>query len=206
MKKILFITAAVFLLVGCFFGFGNDKAKGTIHEFVSGISDGITYVLEYNGDTGFGAVPAADFAMAANMPTNNNQLTNGMGFITASGVPAQSWPSITGKPTTISGYGITDSYTDTKARAAVNYKRRETYSGVTAATGLFSVIFATPYTVAPNIQANIINGADNQNLRITAVSATGFTVLVRNRVDVIGLLPTWNNAANMAVDILINEK
>jgi hypothetical protein len=42
------------------------------------------------------------------IPTNTNQLSNGSGFITS--VPAQSWTSITGKPTTLSGYGITDAY------------------------------------------------------------------------------------------------
>lgn len=42
------------------------------------------------------------------IPTNTNQLTNGAGFITS--VPAQSFSSLTGKPTTLSGYGITDAY------------------------------------------------------------------------------------------------
>ena len=40
------------------------------------------------------------------VPTNNNQLTNGAGYITS--VPAQSFASLTSKPTTIAGYGITD--------------------------------------------------------------------------------------------------
>lgn len=70
---------------------------------------------------------------APSIPTNNNQLTNGSGYITASStdtltnksgnisqwtnnsgyltsVPAQSFSSLTGKPTTLSGYGITDAY------------------------------------------------------------------------------------------------
>lgn len=67
------------------------------------------------------------------IPTNNNQLTNGSGYITASSidaltnksgnisqwtnntgyltsVPPQAWSTITGKPATLSGYGITDAY------------------------------------------------------------------------------------------------
>jgi hypothetical protein len=43
---------------------------------------------------------------APTVPTNNNQLTNGAGYITS--VPAQSFASLTSKPTTIAGYGITD--------------------------------------------------------------------------------------------------
>ena len=52
-----------------------------------------------------------DYSNATNtptIPTNNNQLTNGAGYITS--VPAQSFSSLTGKPTTISGYGITDAF------------------------------------------------------------------------------------------------
>lgn len=85
-------------------------------------------------------------------------------------------------------------------------KRQETYSGTTNASGNYTVTFSTAYSVAPNVQANIIGATDTQNIRITSVSTTGFTVLVRNRVDVIGLLPTWNNVSGASVDILITEK
>jgi hypothetical protein len=56
-----------------------------------------SYYLDYNNFTNRPAIP-----------TNNNQLTNGAGYITS--VPAQSFASLTGKPTTISGYGITDAF------------------------------------------------------------------------------------------------
>lgn len=46
----------------------------------------------------------------------------------------------------------------------------------------------------------------SQNIRTTSITTTGFTVAVRNRVDVIGLLPTWNNVNGASVDILITEK
>jgi len=119
MKRILIITSCVFLLIGLGLGFGyKEKAKTSFDTMLNSITDGITYVVEYNSITGFTAMPATDFAMAVNIPTNNTQLSNGMGFITASGVPAQTWSSIASKPTTIADYGITDSYTDTKARAA----------------------------------------------------------------------------------------
>ena len=61
--------------------------------------------------SGYGITDAFDGAYGSltgtpTIPTNNNQLTNGAGYITS--VPAQSFASLTGKPTTISGYGITD--------------------------------------------------------------------------------------------------
>jgi hypothetical protein len=50
----------------------------------------------------------ADLSGTPTIPTNNNQLTNGAGYITS--VPAQSFASLTGKPTTLAGYGITDAF------------------------------------------------------------------------------------------------
>lgn len=126
---------------------------------------------------------------------------NPSNFLTS--VPAQSWTSITGKPTfaTVSTSG---SYLDLSNRPTI--KRQETYSGTTNASGQYIVTFGTAFAVAPNIQANIVGATDTQNIRITSVSTTGFTVLVRNRVDVIGLLPTWNNVTGATVDILVTDK
>lgn len=57
-------------------------------------------------------------AVTSQIPTNNNQLTNGAGYITSSGscayaatssvANAVAWSGVTGKPTTLSGYGIAD--------------------------------------------------------------------------------------------------
>jgi hypothetical protein len=85
-------------------------------------------------------------------------------------------------------------------------KRRETYSGSSNGSGVYTVTFGTSYSVTPNIQANWIGAADNQNLRVTAISTTGFSVLARNRVDVVGLLPTWTNVSGASIDVLITEK
>ncbi len=85
-------------------------------------------------------------------------------------------------------------------------KRRETYSGTTNASGNYVVTFGTAYAAAPNIQANIIGGTNTNLIKITAVSTTGFTVNVVTRVDVVGLLPSYNNVNGAAVDVLITEK
>ena len=45
---------------------------------------------------------------STNKSGSNSQWTNDEGYLTS--VPAQSFASLTGKPTTISGYGITDAF------------------------------------------------------------------------------------------------
>ena len=51
----------------------------------------------------------ADLSGKPTIPSNVSDLTNDSGFITS--VPAQTFASLTSKPSTISGYGITDAYT-----------------------------------------------------------------------------------------------
>lgn len=56
-------------------------------------------------------ITSLDYSKITNqpiIPTNTNQLANGAGFLTS--VPAQSFASLTGKPTTLTGFGITDAY------------------------------------------------------------------------------------------------
>jgi len=72
---------------------------------------------DWNATTG-----AAQVLNKPTIPTNTNQLTNGSGFITS--VPAQSFASLTGKPTTVAGYGITDAITSinsTQVTTALGY-------------------------------------------------------------------------------------
>ncbi len=95
--------------------------------------------------------------------------------------------------------------TDAQGRVTAG-KRMEAYSGTTNGSGVYTVTFSTAYSVAPNIQANIIGATDTQNLRITSISTTGFTVTARNRTDVVGLLPSYSNVSGASVDVLITEK
>lgn len=93
-----------------------------------------------------------------------------------------------------------------KAKAAKNY------SGTTDASGNYTVTFATPYAVAPNVQASIPNqSATNQYIRVTSVSTTGFTVNAyafntNNLLGIISLVTTTSNIASMAVDVLVTAK
>ena len=72
---------------------------------------------------GFGITDAFDGAYSSlsgkpTLPTNVSDLTNDSGFLTS--VPAQTFASLTGKPTTIAGYGITDSVTPTSSHTFTN--------------------------------------------------------------------------------------
>lgn len=84
-------------------------------------------------------------------------------------------------------------------------KRIETYSGTTNGSGVYSVTFGTPFASAPNVQPVIVAPTDAQMIKLTAVSTTGFTVTVRTRNDVLGLLPTWSNVSGADVMILVTE-
>jgi len=54
------------------------------------------------------AFPYSNLTGTPTIPTKVSDLTNDSGFI--SSVPAQSFASLTGKPTTLAGYGITDAF------------------------------------------------------------------------------------------------
>lgn len=92
----------------------------------------------------------------------------------------------------------------------VALNRQETYSGTTDANGQYTVTFGTAYSVAPNIQVQIVGGSANQVATCT-VSTTGFTVTVyqRNTVTLLGsevLLASTTVASGVDVDVLITEK
>lgn len=85
-------------------------------------------------------------------------------------------------------------------------KLQETFSGATDSLGIYTVTFGTAYSVAPNIQANIIGGSNTNLLKITSITTTGFTVTVVNRVDQVGQLPSYAVVNGALVDVLITEK
>lgn len=157
---------------------------------VSLTTTGQTGVSTYNSSTGVVNIP--DYTVTA-----------GTGISVASNVVTNTSPDQTVVLTGSNGITTSGTY---PSFTVANTKREETYSGTTNGSGVYTVTFGTPYSVAPNIQANIINGTDTQNIRTTAISTTGFTVLVRNRVDVVGLLPSWTNVSGANVDVMITEK
>jgi len=225
-------------------------------------------------------------ATVALIPTNNNTLSNGAGYITASSASALTnksgnismWtndigyitgitnaqvvsalaytPTPTTRNLTINGstqslasdrtWTLTTAtvaesgnlyYTDTRSRAAVSltttgtgvatynpatgvlnipapnsYKIPVPYSGITNGSGDYTVTFPVSYSVAPNIQANIVGGTDLQRSTITTITTTGFTVhvVVQNTTTValvgLVLIPGTAAVVGAKVDVLITEK
>jgi hypothetical protein len=133
------------------------------------------------------------------------------------------YANITGRPlsTTDLSEGTNLYFTTARARSSISSgnelsynsstgvvsktKNTETSTGTTNASGTYTFTFAKTYSVAPNVQANIINGTDSQIIRVGTPTTTSVTVTVRNRTDVVGLLPSWSNVNGANVHILVNE-
>lgn len=119
------------------------------------------------------------------------------------------WTEVTSKPT-FATVATSGSYNDLTDKPTL--KRIESYSGSTDGSGTYTVTFSTSYTVAPNVQASIPNqSATNQFVRVSSVSATGFTINVfaRNSINLLGtdvLLFTTTNVSSATVDVLVVEK
>lgn len=122
---------------------------------------------------------------------------------------APTWTEVTSKPT-FATVATSGSYNDLTDKPTL--KRIESYSGSTDGSGAYTVTFSTSYTVAPNVQASIPNqSATNQFVRVSSVSATGFTINVfaRNSINLLGtdvLLFTTTNVSSATVDVLVVEK
>lgn len=82
------------------------------------------------------------------------------------------------------------------------------YSGTTNASGIYAVTFATAYSVAPNIQANVIGQGTEVQSRIVSCTTTGFSVHVYQRVAVLtlALSTATTNVSGAAVDVIITSK
>ena len=115
----------------------------------------------------------ADLSGLPTIPTNNNQLTNGAGYIT--GV---AFGDVTSRPTTISGYGITDAFSG--AYADLSGKPTlfsGSYTDLSNKPTLFSGSY-TDFTNKPTIPSaltdlSITDGTNGQEL--TTDGAGGFT-------------------------------
>jgi hypothetical protein len=128
----------------------------------------------------------------------------GSGLTVTAGVidaAAQSFSQISGKPTTLAGYGITDGATLTQlatkftnpAGTIAQYirgdgslstlpaaKRIETYTGTTDANGLITVTYATAYPVTPNVQPGPPPSSDMSWVLVSSTT-TGFSIRLVQR-------------------------
>lgn len=86
-------------------------------------------------------------------------------------------------------------------------KRRETYSGATNSSGIYTITYATAFTVAPNVQFQLGLGASNkETILLSTSTTTGCSFYVQLRADVLGLLPSYSNVNARNVDVLVTEK
>lgn len=119
-----------------------------------------------------------------------------------------SYTDLSNKPTipTVSGASGTYGIATVSNGLVTAGKRQESYSGTTNASGNYTVTYSVAYGAAPNVQFQINGGLVTQNALLTASSATGFTVNVKNRTDIVGLLPSYANVTGAAVDVVVVEK
>lgn len=172
----------------------NYKFRGASNEYIRG--DGSIVVFP-------------------SIPSNTNQLSNGAGFLVSSDISGKL--NISDTASMLSPYLKLPSQTGNAGKtlttngSTVSWgKRQETYSGSTNASGEYTVTFGTAYSVAPNVQAQIIGGNSNQILTVTSVSTTGFTVKVveKQTTTILGVVVLMNNTTNIngaSVDVLITE-
>lgn len=137
-----------------------------------------------------------------------------------------SWTDITSKPTTISGYGITDAVSTARNAISVTnvgtsgtatyssttgvinvptHKSSVGYSGVTSGSGTYTVTFPVAYSSTPYVVANVVNGTVPYFCKVVR-SMSGFTVTVNNMVSVLGLLPTFPVLNGVTVDVIVLEQ
>lgn len=87
-----------------------------------------------------------------------------------------------------------------------SFKRTETYTGTTDGSGNYSVSYGTAFSATPDVQPQLQAGSNTQLIKITSSSASGFTVNVQNRSDVIGLLPTYAAVSGASVGVLVTSR
>lgn len=118
---------------------------------------------------------------------------------------------ILNKPT-LASVAVSGSYNDLSHKPDIPIvKRVETYTGVTNASGNFSVTYPTPFPVIPDVQPQLTAGTPSQVVRIVANTINGFTVNVTNRASVTllaveVLLAATTPVVGAAVSVLVTAR
>lgn len=108
--------------------------------------------------------------------TSVNSLTGAVVLSLFSG----NYSDLVGKPTLFSG-----AYADLTGKPTIpTVRKMETFSGVTDASGNYTVTYSTPYPSVPHVSPQLTAGTAAQVVRVTSSTVNGFTVAVTNRASV----------------------
>lgn len=118
------------------------------------------------------------------------------------------YSDLIGKPV-LASVAISGSYSDLTDKPTL--RRSETYSGVTNASGNYSVTYSTPFSVIPDVQPQLTSGTPSQVVRIVSNTVSGFTVNVTNRASVTllaveVLLAATTPVAGAPVSVLVTAR
>ena len=154
-------------------------------------------------------------ANGSTIPTPSaNQIATTKAVDTAikSSVPAIARESISLTTTGVGGASYNNTTGILNIPVPVNTKRIESYSGTSNSSGVYTIIFDSAFSVAPNVQASISNQSSvNQFIKVTSVSTTECTINVYTRavLSVLGLdvlAGTVTNLNGATIDVIVMEK
>ncbi|MDB5254760.1 MAG: hypothetical protein JWL92_136 [Candidatus Nomurabacteria bacterium] len=158
----------------------------------------IAFLLLFSFSVSFASPPGSPYAANATLdpscgPTDTNCYVSSVG--------ASAWSGITGTPTTIGGYGITDAYTKTASDA--RYEVPLTFStGLTRTTNTLTVNASQNISTLSNLTSNgiVTTSGGTGALGITSTNGSGNVVLTTSPVLV---SPTLGAAAATSINGLV---
>lgn len=148
-------------------------------------TQGVVGPMGPQGQPGNQGMPGANGAMGPTGPKGDTGLTGAQGMQGLQGLTGATGPA---GPTGATGPVGPAGLTGPQGMPGIT-RRIEVYAGVTNGSGDYSVTFPTAYPAAPFVTpiANLLDAS--YSARVTAVSASGFTVRIEQRgsLSVLGL-------------------
>ena len=138
-------------------------------------------ISQWTNDSGYSTFSGSytDLTNKPTIPTNNNELTNGAGYLTS-----VAFADVTGKPTTIAGYGITDAFDGA-------------YSSLSGTPTIPSALTDLSITDGSNGQVLTTDGAGN--FTFTTVSGGGSSITVQDEGSALATAATTLNFVGSGV-------
>jgi len=138
-------------------------------------------ISQWTNDSGYSTFSGSytDLTNKPTIPTNNNQLTNGAGYLTS-----VAFADVTSKPTTIAGYGITDAFDGA-------------YSSLSGTPTIPSALTDLSITDGSNGQVLTTDGAGN--FTFTTVSGGGSAITIQDEGSSLATAATTLNFTGSGV-------